>query len=780
MIRTQYGRRGIQLIAFCLLLLGAFVSILANAYIIYRARRTPLSSQPIISGFTPVNATIVNTTPTLLAPAQTPFRGRKRSAGQLETPPSTSKKLRKTSQPRQPKQPKRPKQKLDVGDQDISRGLPRTKKATKEDRALLYKPASSPPDDGPLLQEQASVVGAELSTAILCKPNALRYRAGKDEDSRKPYQAEPPKSQVDPDLLHPQLRAHEQTQIRSTSYHKNIDDDHDVDNVWTESRMESAMRPAFTRPIFAIDTKLIAENGSIGEATTPTRQAAEELLRAANEFHRGSRELEQAHGQNGNFDGYDQTLLPTICAASSLGDFPQTSSPHVQRIALSSPIVWDGGGDEALLAMFTNHNELGGTPDPEDCTVHQTSCHDVSPATRIRSLPDSNISDAFNVHFVDRQESGATEDEFPVEDEELSDMMQLPAGQEPPVPASSFPYPSEGLSQRNEVHDTTATRFGTGSGKNTQPSLQEDEYIPTSAQIAIEAESSPPEHPQKYPSTDLHPRSYLGNANDTQMNSDQHSCDLGCLNQHGDSYFPDTAEAFSDDEHEPVSSLGWPPCPKFPSNTTPVHVPVPILSHVPSVRSCTPEVQPCSVTNSIVAQPRSARENLPMPSHLIDFTADGSPKPFVRPKFPPAIRDRSRILGLSPRNPHRTCFRIGEALNAASAASRTSNDVLIELYALVISSTREEGRSKQHFEFADLFSSHKPPFLSGTYDLWKGVPLWDSDSGSFLGGDGEGRLARVIGRITRDEESKAWRMRILNVWAAGLEDVAWVKGIVCA
>lgn len=191
-------------------------------------------------------------------------------------------------------------------------------------------------------------------------------------------------------------------------------------------------------------------------------------------------------------------------------------------------------------------------------------------------------------------------------------------------------------------------------------------------------------------------------------------------------------------------------------------------------------MQPSSVTSLSVVQPRFEQANVPTPSYVIDFNADGSPKPFIRPKFPTSIRDRSPILGLSPRISHRTCFRIGEALNAASAASRTGTDVLIELYARVISSSREEGRWKQHFEFADLFSGHKPPFLSGTYDLWKGVPLWETDARSFLGDDGKGRLARVVGKITRDKESRAWRMQMLNVWAAALEDVAWVKGIVCA
>ena len=422
---------------------------------------------------------------------------------------------------------------------------------------------------------------------------------------------------------------------------------------------------------------------------------------------------------------------------------------------------------------------LKSTPNKEDYTIHQSPCRDVSPTTRVAPSPHLEITDAFNVS-VDQQRTEAVEDEFPVEDEELRDMMQLPAGQELAVPPSSFQCPSDALTQRTEFYDTTPTHLGAGPGQTLQSSYPEDEYIPTSAQIVAEANSSPPAHRQKSRLTDLYATGSLGSANDTLVNSDPQSDDLEFLNQHADSCFPDIADALSDDEYEAGSPSAWPSSPTLLSNTAPVYVPVPVSSHLSSGRPSTLNVQPISITTPKLAQPRPPREPPPTPPHLIEFTADGIPKPFVRPKFPAPIRDRSPILGLSPRNPHRTCFRIGEALNAAAAASRTNNDVLIELYVRVTSSRREEGRWKQHFEFADLFSGDKPPFLSGTYDLWKGVPLWETDSRVFLGEEGKGRLARVVGRITRDQESRAWRMRILNVWAAGLEDVAWVKGIVCA
>ena len=91
--------------------------------------------------------------------------------------------------------------------------------------------------------------------------------------------------------------------------------------------------------------------------------------------------------------------------------------------------------------------------------------------------------------------------------------------------------------------------------------------------------------------------------------------------------------------------------------------------------------------------------------HLVPFNINGEPLPFARPPFPKPIRDRSPILGLTNRAVLRTCFRIGEALNAAAVASRTNTDAVIELYARIIHSERETDKGfKQFFQFADLFT----------------------------------------------------------------------------
>ncbi|KAL8994401.1 MAG: hypothetical protein Q9188_007077 [Gyalolechia gomerana] len=163
----------------------------------------------------------------------------------------------------------------------------------------------------------------------------------------------------------------------------------------------------------------------------------------------------------------------------------------------------------------------------------------------------------------------------------------------------------------------------------------------------------------------------------------------------------------------------------------------------------------------------------------ISFDQTGTPIPFIRSPFPNPIRDRSPVIGLGTRTLLRTCFRIGEALNAGSLALRTKQDTVIELYARVVYSERPPQSVKQRFQFSDIFSPDKPPFLKGTYGLWKGVELWDLDSKIFLGEKGKGKMARVVGRMGREEKSKGLEMTVLSIWEAGWEDVGVVKGIVC-
>ena len=169
--------------------------------------------------------------------------------------------------------------------------------------------------------------------------------------------------------------------------------------------------------------------------------------------------------------------------------------------------------------------------------------------------------------------------------------------------------------------------------------------------------------------------------------------------------------------------------------------------------------------------------------HFVSVNSNGVGLPFMRPHFPKAVRDRSPILGVTNRTVLRICFRIGEALNAAAVALRTNVDAMIELYALVVSSSREaSGGYKQYFQFADIFTD-KPPYLNGTYTFWKGVILWDNDSKGFVGEQGRGKMARVLGRIKRKEpgqgNGRGVEMAVLSIWEVDWEDVGVAKGIAC-
>lgn len=205
------------------------------------------------------------------------------------------------------------------------------------------------------------------------------------------------------------------------------------------------------------------------------------------------------------------------------------------------------------------------------------------------------------------------------------------------------------------------------------------------------------------------------------------------------------------------------------------------LTSPPLMKSATPDHEKLRSTAVIIERAESTSEPPKVPTEMpwtISFDVEGNPVPFIRPSFPKATRDRSPILGLTTRMVLRTCFRIGEALNAASAASRSKADGIIELYARVNSSERELGSFKQNFQFSDLFRPEKPPFLAGIYVLWKGVELWDLDSKAFLGEKGRGKLARAMGRIRREERSRKWEMTILSVWPVDWDDVGIAKGIV--
>ena len=215
--------------------------------------------------------------------------------------------------------------------------------------------------------------------------------------------------------------------------------------------------------------------------------------------------------------------------------------------------------------------------------------------------------------------------------------------------------------------------------------------------------------------------------------------------------------------------------------------PGPTLQRMPPTPDTSPErlpqipsqVRHKGPVHSTTKRPPLSEQSPNLPSHVLP-SKDGRPAPFVRPAFPKPLLPRSPIPGTSPTLIRRTCFRIGEALNAASLALRGSKDAIVELYCRVRYSERQANGHKQLFEFADLFTPEKSPSFSGQYAIWKGVGLWEHDSRQFLGHGGRGKKARVVGRIKRGPNNKGWEMTILSIWKVDWEDVGIGKGIVCS
>lgn len=152
-----------------------------------------------------------------------------------------------------------------------------------------------------------------------------------------------------------------------------------------------------------------------------------------------------------------------------------------------------------------------------------------------------------------------------------------------------------------------------------------------------------------------------------------------------------------------------------------------------------------------------------------------SQNPIVRSQSRTPALDRSPVVGLTSDEIIRTCFRIGEALNSGCNAARINRSLVVELYARVVCSHREG--SRQHFVFADLFHNH-PPYLTGSYEHWKGVELWDYDCATFLGSSGRGRLCRCVARMRR--EGQTWSLFIMSIWEATWDDINHVHGIIAS
>lgn len=349
-------------------------------------------------------------------------------------------------------------------------------------------------------------------------------------------------------------------------------------------------------------------------------------------------------------------------------------------------------------------------------------------------------------------------------------MGDLPAIQESFKPPSSLHIPFDDNSQSNEVYDPRLQYSSPPPKRSIHTVYKDGNVVPIDNQATLDAISA--SSVRRYPSyqfpsldDDLRDTNHLNtdaaSSEDENFLSDEDEQDLLIL-----------TDKLSSSPQKPSTII-------TPSNSSP-----PKLQWNPPTY-----YQPSQSSSSSTAAalpmptPPSSSLNIGLhtyPLHMVALDAKGHPVPFARPAFPAPVRDRSPILGLSRFTVLRTCFRIGEALNVASSASYNNLDAVIELYARTTYSERDANGLKQYFQFADLFRSERPPFLNGSYDIWKGSELWELDSSRFLGEKGKGQIARVVGRIKRDEKTKAWKMTILSIWKASLEDVGYAKGVVCA
>ena len=157
------------------------------------------------------------------------------------------------------------------------------------------------------------------------------------------------------------------------------------------------------------------------------------------------------------------------------------------------------------------------------------------------------------------------------------------------------------------------------------------------------------------------------------------------------------------------------------------------------------------------------------------------PKPFVRPPFPSPVRDKSPITGFTSSTVLRVCFRVGQLLNECRRAYNARQDVIFELYAKVIYSSRERTSRLQHFQFADLFKEN-PPYPTGILKGWKSGSVTDQQSSTFTGsGVGAGaKLCLCICKPIKEKKGHlGWSLEVLSIRPVGWEEIEQVRAVVC-
>ncbi|MCJ1387636.1 hypothetical protein MMC18_000479 [Xylographa bjoerkii] len=418
--------------------------------------------------------------------------------------------------------------------------------------------------------------------------------------------------------------------------------------------------------------------------------------------------------------------------------------------------------------------DYGCSPSLED-----TVDNSVTKDTRTDKPGEMNSNASFEATCEETLEDHAvaeSDDEFPIDEQDAQCLFQLPTTEEGFEPPSSLQMPFDDDSQTNGIYDPHLLHSRPSSSRSLRSIQVEGITFPVGNRTTID----------NYRFSQSHSSPFLGRSspclntdNNNELYSDTNEENENLLDD-VDSDFFDLEAAYPESEEKPPVA---PPkaaldieLPKLQWNPSTMYKPTKSL---PTSELALPSSPMAGSQRLPLAEiPAQLKPPPPPAPHLLSFDSAGNALPFARPTFPSLVLDRSPILGVSSSSFLRTCFRIGEALNVATQALHTNAHPLIELYARVTYSRRIG--VEQFIQFADLFRSEKPPFLSGSFVGWKGVDLWDNDSKAFLGDTGKGKIARCVGRMKRDETGRGWKMMVLSIWKADWEDVGYVKGIVCS
>jgi len=787
-------------------------------HITYWSSRNPetLDHAPTISGFTPINRPANgqllpdSEEPELRNPSQatcSSVKGKKRGVNQLVAPPNTAKKPRKAPQPRQSKKTNAKKaDRPDISTQFTVTKNPNRCRSSGEVKEGVGDPG---PDGTDLKRRQATNVGVQLSVKTLDKLASFRYQAEPGTETQDPY-AVPPSGQPQDD----EELEHNDTGFMPSTVAT-------FPHVLGSATMAEEAGFVNGRPIMDVDEEFPLFTNhmdgllvNFGDDPDSSDDNMDHLLSSiisgtvkpdSGGLPPGTHSLDDDISNHNHANGVIPRTKPVD---QSLGHAGTGTCPPQHQGTTHAEQYRDEKDDAcSFRTALTDQNAVddGETdhhlPDPDVYSEYHED--DIEVGSRRKPISILSALKTCGEQMMDEFEH------FFLAEMAEEGSPQMPAVQESFEPPSDLQIPfdvDDDNSQTNEVYDPNLQYSSPPLKTNVNPPMVYGSTFygltTMDAFRQLDTRSSPA---PELGSGDVAVDDNAEDAN-TYLTAEEDLLDddidpevLDLADRASKATRQTLLAPFPDIPTTPKLQWRSPVTYKSTQSSSPAHLvhlnstPAPIRrpkSSVLVVNSTRSQVTATQVNSTpsqgavthiwpCPSQTRAPEATLEVAKHLVGFDSNGNALPFVRHPFPTKVLDRSPILGLSSSPLLRTCFRIGEALNAATIASHTNLDPLIELYARVTYSQRVG--AEQFFQFADLFRSDRPPFLNGTYVGWKAVDLWDCDSKYFLGESGRGKIARCVGRLKRDEVNKgSWKMVVLSIWEASWDDVGYVKGIVCS